>query len=124
VANFVVYGKLLQFTQLIYLISVIRHRFWNFLKSSMTQPWLRNRFDSGASPSWSTRNPHSQEGLEGSAPQSLPGAYIPDPIVDDIPIVPGNEETFPPALPPDTTPPNPDKICRICLSGIEEGINW
>jgi hypothetical protein len=82
----------------------------------MADSRLRNRFDFGARPSWSTTSPASAPGTPaGSGSQSLPGAYIPDDPVNEIPHTPVNEETRLPEQ-------NRDKTCRICLSGVEDGI--
>ena len=83
-------------------------------KLSMTDPGLRNRFDFGAPASWSTARSNP-----GPAPQNIPGAYVPDDRVGDIPNIPENVAEQPP--PPNATQQNPDKTCRICLSGAEDG---
>ena len=80
----------------------------------MTDSELRKRFNFGAPASWSSNGSDSVHGVP--ATPSLPGAYIPDDPVDDIPNSPGN---VPP--PANATPENPDKTCRICLSGAEDG---
>ena len=80
----------------------------------MTDSEFRSRFNFGAPASWSTAtsrtNPVSSE---ESGSQPLPGAYIPDDPVDGIPV--------PEPPPQNATYQNPDKTCRICLSGAEDG---
>lgn len=87
--------------------------------NAMTDEGLRNRFDFGAPPSWSTASSNASSRLSDTPSGRLPGAYIPDPLpytVDE----PVNVDTPPPA---DPVRPNPDKTCRICLSGVEDGIS-
>ena len=85
----------------------------------MTDEGLRNRFDFGATPSWSTASANTDHTQPEPTSIRLPGAYIPDPppVVVDEPV---NVDTSPP---PNAVPPNPDKTCRICLSGVEDGIS-
>ena len=93
----------------------------------MTSPELRNRFDFGATASWNTETPRTNpSGADRPGSQAfLPGAYIPDDAVDDTPV---DDIPMPDAPIPDTpsrngTQQNPDKTCRICLSGVEDGTN-
>ena len=82
---------------------------------------LRNRFEFGAPPSWTSADTNSDVGTTGTTPtRSLPGSYIPDDPVDEIPLNPDNVAT-PPPFPPQRPRQNREKTCRICLSGAEDG---
>ena len=82
----------------------------------MTDPGLRNRFDFGAPPPWSSATPTNPLDSDGYGSHGLPGAYIPDDRVDD----PVDDIPHPESRPQNATQ-NPDKTCRICLSGAEDG---
>lgn len=81
----------------------------------MTDSELRSRFNFGAPASWRTESSSPADGVP--AAQNLPGAYI---HVDDVPNIPRNVPA-PPPPPPNAAQQNPDKTCRICLSGAEDG---
>jgi hypothetical protein len=87
-----------------------------------SDPELRDHFDFGAQPSWNTG---SQIDPSGSSNQThrFPGSYVPeDPILtenEQDPLDHVDPKTEPEDV--NTTPQNPDKTCRICLAGSEDG---
>ena len=87
-----------------------------------SDPELRDHFDFGARPS---RNTGTQIDPSGSSNQTLrfPGTYVPeDPIFtenEQDPLDHVDPKTEPEDV--NTTPQNPDKTCRICLAGAEDG---
>jgi len=84
-------------------------------------------FNFGARPTWNTdaaQQPNSRFDIH-EIRRRLPGSYIPDvpvpnPPVDDQPQVPNDLPR--PQPQPQPTAQNPDRTCRICLSGPEDGI--
>lgn len=92
----------------------------------MTDPNLdlRNNFDFGAQPAWTTGTEADRLGSSQRF-RPFPGSYIPEdpPIPDNddgVPVHPVDGEAELAVAHPRQQ--NLDKTCRICLSGAEDGI--
>ena len=86
----------------------------------MEESMLRNRLDIGRTASSGPEG--RQADISGQA-NTLPGAYVPDIDVEEVPEYRVEE----PAAAMEAggrngTTPNSEKTCRICLSGAEDGI--
>jgi len=82
----------------------------------MTEADLRNRFNFGAPQPWGTAASTGSPGSSDSSSQRLPGSFIPEePVVEPLPPENASPEVA------HEVPQNPDKTCRICLAGAEDG---
>jgi hypothetical protein len=87
-------------------------------------------FDFGARPEWNADSPqpHNDRFDIHEIRRRLPGSFIPDDLPAPAEPVPEAVEQEPapvPPPPPQRPAQNPEKTCRICLSGVEDGIyDW
>jgi hypothetical protein len=90
-----------------------------------SHPDLRNKFDFGAQPAWATGTERDPLGSSYRT-RPFPGSYIPDdppiPHNDDEVVHPVDSEAEPELVNP--TQQSPDKTCRICLAGAEDGTTF
>lgn len=79
-------------------------------------------FDFGARPAWTADSPQSPNDRFDihEIRRRLPGSFVRDDPPPAQPVLEVEEE--PPAPAPPQPAQNPEKTCRICLSGPEDGI--